>query len=56
MECKFLSWNVRELGGRDKHMLVRNRVFMNKLLFLCLQETILEHLDCYVVREVWGEM
>lgn len=48
MDLKLLSWNVREMGNRDK------RVIIHQMDIFCLQETKIQLMFASFVKEVWG--
>lgn len=52
---KFISFNVRGLGGRVKKKDVKEMVKVHKLDFLCLQETKMEGTDRKLCSLLWDD-
>ena len=54
MNLKIVSWNVRGLNDRDKHLRVRNLIQLWKADVVCLQETKLGEVDRSIIKSIWG--
>ena len=54
MTLKILSWNTRGLGAREKRMLVKHTIRKSKPDIVMLQETKLENIHEWDVREFTG--
>lgn len=53
-KIKYLSWNVRGLGQREKRLAVRQSVLLQQPDILCLQETKLQAIDDVTLKEICG--
>lgn len=53
-KIKYISWNVRGLGQREKRLAVRQSVLLQQPDILCLQETKLQTIDDVTLKEICG--
>jgi exonuclease III len=51
---KFISWNVRGLNLRDKRLVVRQTILIEKPDLVCLKETKLSVMNDGLVKEICG--
>ena len=54
MKPRILSWNVRGLNKRNKHLRVSNILRVLKADIVCLQETKLQGMSHNIVHNFWG--
>ena len=54
MNLNIVSWNVRGLNDKDKHLHMRNLIRMWKADIICLQETKMVVINCRVIQSLWG--
>lgn len=54
MKHSILSWNVRGLGGRDKHPSIKDCIRKAKGSVVIIQETKLETISGRLVNDIWG--
>ena len=54
MQLRIISWNVRGLNAADKRAVVKSVLVGARPHIVCLQETKIERMDLFLVREVWG--
>ncbi|KAJ1278621.1 hypothetical protein BS78_04G092900 [Paspalum vaginatum] len=52
--CAILDWNVRGMNSRARRGAVRDLIRDSKSTIVCLQETMMQQIDCQIVAEVIG--
>jgi hypothetical protein len=53
MKHKILSWNVRGLNDRDKHLRISNLIRLWKVDIVCFQKTKMESMSNWFVHSLW---
>lgn len=54
MTHKIMSWNVKGLGGADKHPAIRDCIRRVKARIVFIQETKFEMISPSLARAIWG--
>ena len=54
MKLRILSWNVRVANDRNKRMVLKSFIKMQKLDLVCIQETKIQDMSLGVVRSMQG--